>query len=235
MQLILFYCIALLCIKLTHCQMKIQFTVLITTAALLFPGSICEKKFAPDEIYKANTAAYTKYLSYDEKEVIKFMNLARLDGKRFYHCFIDSFIRFYNATYTDKINSDNSYVRSLKNALYEIKNLALLLPDSGLYVAAKYHAADMGKKGLTGHNSSDNTPFPQRLKNISNITSPFISENCSYGIAEPLFIVCDLLIDNNVPSLGHRKNILNPQFVKAGVSIQLHSSYRVNCVIDYSD
>lgn len=43
----------------------------------------------------------------------------------------------------------------------------------------------------------------------------------------------NLLIDEGVKTLGHRKNILDPHAKVIGVSIQPHNLYKHICVIDY--
>lgn len=43
-----------------------------------------------------------------------------------------------------------------------------------------------------------------------------------------------LLIDQDVPSLGHRENILGPVFNTLGVAIRPHAVHKYNCVMDFS-
>ncbi|MCZ6692800.1 MAG: CAP domain-containing protein, partial [Bacteroidetes bacterium] len=61
-----------------------------------------------------------------------------------------------------------------------------------------------------------------------------IGENCAYGLYSPLDIVMGLLIDEGVSDLGHRKNILNPDYKVIGVAIRPHKSYGTNCVQDFA-
>ena len=44
------------------------------------------------------------------------------------------------------------------------------------------------------------------------------AECCSYGMHSAKDIVMQLLIDHDVPSLGHRENCLNNEYSKIGVS-----------------
>ena len=48
--------------------------------------------FTAGEIKSANTAATANYLSDEEKNVILIMNLARIDGQKFYQSYILSFV-----------------------------------------------------------------------------------------------------------------------------------------------
>ena len=45
-------------------------------------------------------------------------------------------------------------------------------------------------------------------------------------------IVMQLLIDHDVPSLGHRINCLNKEYTKIGVSVQPHIKWDICAVID---
>jgi hypothetical protein len=188
--------------------------------------------FSADELNKANTAANIDYLSSDEKEVIRYLNLARMDGKRFFDSYIQQFIENYNVYYSPKIKPNNSYVKSLKATLYKVQGLSIIVPNEKLSKAAAFHAKDMGNKGKTGHTSSNGTSFTKRMKKLVG-TEYYVSENCDYGFNNGLDIVCHLLIDNGVSSLGHRKNILNPDQRMVGVSIYMHKIYKYNCVMDF--
>jgi uncharacterized protein YkwD len=57
-------------------------------------------------------------------------------------------------------------------------------------------------------------------------------ENCQYGYNDGLSIVIDLLIDEEIPDLSHRKSLLNSEVKFIGVAIRKHKIYRYNCVIE---
>jgi uncharacterized protein YkwD len=157
------------------------------------------------------------------------VNLARLNGKKY----LQTYFQEYNQTpYLDMKSSKNKYMVSLKSDMDKIKNLIMLMPDPGLYKAAKYHAKDSGKNGIVGHTSSDGTTFSKRLPKYVQGWNR-IAENCSYGYEDAVSIVGQLLLDEDVPSLGHRKSILNVELEFIGVSITPHSQYRYNCVMDF--
>jgi len=181
------------------------------------------------EIAKANTAANVSYLTDEEKKIIMLVNLARLDGKRY----LQSYFQEYNSTsYDDMRSSDNSYIKSLRDDLDKVQDLPMLIPDPDLYKSAKYHARDSGKNGLVGHDSSDGTSFSKRLPRYVKGWNR-LAENCSYGFNEASKIVGQLLLDENVPGLGHRKSIINSELEFIGVSIQPHAKYNYNCVMDF--
>lgn len=181
----------------------------------------------PDDLYaKANTAKDANYLSQDEKDVILYMNLARLNG----NWFINNII-LANNDFTKQFSK--KYKNSLIADLKQTKGLKPLYPSNKLTKAARYHAKDMGKSGKTGHRSSNGTPTFKRIKKYAQ--GGYMGENCQYGWSDPIQIVLDLLIDDGIPSVGHRKNILSPNFKYVGVAIEPHKKYRVNCVQDFSD
>jgi len=46
-------------------------------------------------------------------------------------------------------------------------------------------------------------------------------------------VAIQLLIDEGVPSLGHRKACLDKSMEKVGLNIQPHASYDYCCVLDF--
>lgn len=181
-------------------------------------------EWSQTQIDKANTAQNEEYLTTQEKIVILLCNLARMDGNWFSKVVVEPYLD----------GRTNSYIKSLYNDLKNTKNLEMLYPDKGLTAAAEYHAKDMGKTGKVSHKSSDGTDFSSRVHKWCPDYS-YIGENCSYGFNEAIDIVMQLLVDDGIESLGHRKNVLNPDFRKVGVSIQPHTVYRFNCVQDFAD
>ena len=177
-----------------------------------------------EEIKCANTANNVGYLSAEEQKVILICNLARLDGEKFMKTYAKPYLG----------DSSNEYIESLYSDLKKVKKLQMMVPDNKLYEAAAYHAKDMGATGKIGHTSSDGSSMQTRINRwYSNYK--YIGECCDYGYDKALDIVMHLLVDEGVESLGHRKNILDPQFGKIGVSIQPHRVYRYNCVQDFAN
>ncbi len=182
-------------------------------------------QWTAETVDEANTAVRVNYLSSIEKEIIYLMNLARVDGKLFSQTYLKK--------YADEkgYNSDNSNYSSLIDELNDTKNLQMLVVDKNLSLAAAFHAEDTGKTGIMGHNSSDGTSFSKRLHRFSKTGA--LAENCDYGLNSALSIVCDLLIDEGVASLGHRKNILGP-YNQVGVALRQHITWSHVCVIDFA-
>ena len=215
---------------LVSCVVGGSMTELITQSKEEQYKAMVPTLFTPDEIKAADTAANVGYLTEEEKKVILFTNLARLDGRRFADDFGERYMGIAG------LASSNSYVISFYEDLPKAIGLQLLQPSPALCEAAAYHAEDMGRHGLTGHDSSDGTSFSDRIKRFVP-KAGFWSENCSYGTYNNIAIavVMQLLVDNNVSSLGHRKNILNEEITHIGVAIREHQTdYKYNCVQDFA-
>lgn len=188
---------------------------------------LAAQQWTSEQLARAHTARNASYLSEQEKQVIFLCNLARMDGALF--------AATYLAQHTPN-DPSNWYIASLYRDLQFVKGRQPLYPDKRLYATAAYHAADMGRSGRTGHTSSDGTDFADRVYGGLG-EKTYIAENCSYGSNndQAINIVVQLLVDANVPSLGHRKNILNPDLSAIGVAIALHATYEYMCVMDFAN
>lgn len=213
--------------------MYVKAYYLVLFLLLFSKYDVFSQGFTGEQIAKANTAANSDYLTEEEKKTILYMNLARMDGKAFYDEYIKEFITLNNIKYVD-LENDNPYLISLKKDLSETSNLPLLKPDYKLFKASEFHANDMGNAGVTGHKSSSGESFAKRVRKYNNRRYTAIAENCSYGFDSALGITGQLLVDEGVPSLGHRNNILNPNYKYVGVAIREHKKYGYNCVMDFS-
>jgi|SRR6218665_2769586 len=169
---------------------------------------------------KANTAKDEKYLTKQEKEVILYLNLARLNPKLFGETYVKR--------YLDSTKDNNSYTKSLLKALSITKPMGVLVPNKNLWMFTKEHAIRSGKEGTIGHGN-----YKERLKKTEFINL-YTAENCDYGNKRPIDIVMSLLIDEDIKDTGHRNNILNPIYKQVGTSIQPHKSYGWNCVMDFA-
>lgn len=207
-------------------KFKFFITAFLIAQTALYAQDNIFKSIPKSMLDKANTAKNVTYLSKTEKDVILYMNLARLDGNWFIE-------HVYNKKTSFVSMFSSSYQKSLVKDLKKVKSRPMLKPAKGLTKSARYHAKDMGGKGKTGHNSSDGTGTFERIKKYAE--GGYMAENCQYGHRGALDIVLDLLVDDGISSLGHRKNILNSNFSYVGVAVEPHKVYGVNCVQDFSD
>lgn len=173
-----------------------------------------------DIIEKANTARNARYLKESEKQVIFYTNLARINGE----LFADTYIVWYLESTGMK---PDSFTISLREDLKGIRDYPLLYPENNLYDVARNHAVKSGKSGTEGHQG-----IKKRFRDMKEFYSEY-GENCYYGPDNPLIIVIQLLIDEDIPDLGHRKNLLYPTFNSIGVSIMPHKVHKYNCVMEF--
>jgi len=206
----------------------------------LFSEEEAAAKWSSAELERANTAKNVKYLSAEEKKIIFYMNLVRMDGKRFFDTYFQQYIDEHNlkmkqySNYKEvRVTRYDPYYRGLEQDLKEIKNLGLLYPDETLSYVSRQHGKDMNKHNLAGHNSSDGRTMVDRIKKYYPNRS--MAENLAFGFSSGLANVSLLLLDKGVPDLGHRKNILNKTLGIniVGVSIQPHPHYKYSATIDF--
>lgn len=106
--------------------------------------------------------------------------------------------------------------------------------NEGLALAARRHAQDLGPRGALEHVGSDGAKLSDRLNRLG-VWQGLIAENISTGEPEARQVVIQLLVDDGVPSRGHRRNLFNPELHQAGAGSAPHRDYRVVTVIDYAD
>jgi uncharacterized protein YkwD len=190
------------------------------------PGSYseCLEKWDKTVLEAANTSKDVSYMNEEEKKVLFFINLVRLDPELFGQTFLKYYV---DSAKTDK----DKYYRSLVIELQRAKKLSVLHPNDALTETARSHALDLGKAGKIGHNASTGQSFKGRITELKK-TFPMVAEVCQYGYSDALSIVIDLLIDQDVEDLGHRRILLNKNLEYAGAAIEKHRKYHYNCVVD---
>lgn len=154
-----------------------------------------------------DTASAITWLSTEEKQVFYYVNRARMFPKEF------------AAEFVLKDKKKSGYYGSLYQTLVTMKALPALKPDKTLFDYALCFSKEAGTKGYVGH---------KRMK----CADGKFAECCSYGMYTALEIVMQLLVDDGLPSLGHRKILLDAGHSRMGVSIQPHKQYGTNAVLD---
>jgi uncharacterized protein YkwD len=191
-----------------------------------------------------NTAKNAVYLKELEKQVILELNKVRSDPPRYAKALLSQ--RKY---YEGRILSYPAETPILTQEgvkafdegyqfLLKARSASPLIPRVGLTRAARDHALDQGKTGQTGHGGADHSDVSTRANRYGKWRGR-IGENIQYGHASAPRIVSSLLIDDGVPSRGHRKIILGPLFRYVGVAFGPHPKFRHLCVlvfaVEYTD
>ena len=171
------------------------------------------QKWTIYEFEAANTAKDVENLTSEEKEVIRYINLARLYPKKFAQ------IEIVTSNSDFEITNDQ-YLNSLVNTLKRMKPVDALYFDESMYQLAKCFAEESGASGYVGHNRKT-------------CKKGYDAECCSYGNESGRQIVLQLLIDKGVPSLGHRNICLDKYMESIGTNIHSHSKYNFCCVLDF--
>jgi hypothetical protein len=144
-----------------------------------------------------------------DRQVLDCINEMRANPPAFYHKYIEHYIRQNASRFTAH------YTHSLKKEMLHTTALPAFSTQQALQHAALLQLNYIASEGGRLTHSQGNTGFAQRMKNAG---LHCLAENL-YAAQDPsaLQIVIDLLIDQNIPSLGHRKNLLNPAYGFIGI------------------
>lgn len=186
--------------------------------ALIFLVSICQGQiegisplWTQEELRSANTTKEARtYMHSSERDIITVLNLARMYPKRFVELELT----------IEKEDYDYEYKRSLINHMLSMEPIHAVKPNQSMYQLARCWAKESGELGLIGHD---------RIQ----CDDGFWAECCSYGKDNALGIILQLLIDYNVPSLGHRIICLSDRYTTVGATIDNHSVYGYISVLDF--
>lgn len=108
-----------------------------------------------------------------------------------------------------------------------------LLPGPILARAAADHARDQGSRGAMGHvGSGGSTPGIRVQRRGGHI---YVGESITYGPDNAEDAVRQLIIDDGVPTRGHRKMLFDTRWRHAGAACGPHRGYRWMCVIDFGE
>ena len=178
-----------------------------------------------EEKQQAKSNIDNSKMSSDEKNVLYYINLVRINPKKFENEVLNPFLK-------ENKKFSRKYIKSLRKDLTKTKRLSPFIYTDELFKFAKHHAKTTGKIGKTGHRSIYLKGYKSRTKKLLKSYSS-VGENIHYGSNNPKEIVIELLIDDGIKGVGHRKNILSTNYVHASVSMQPHKKYTFNTVIEF--
>jgi len=174
-----------------------------------------------------------------EREVIRELNYARTRPAEYAKHLIQ-LREYYSGVLLKQPNKipvrTNEGVAAVDEAIQYLQRVAPvsgLKSSIGMSLAARDHVVDQQKSGQTGHTGGDESEPFERLERYG-VWDGISGENIAYGDESARMIVMQLIIDDGVPSRGHRENIYNPEFRIAGTAIGTHPVYRTMCVITFA-
>ena len=186
--------------------------------------------FSPDlstwdveTLKKIKKASFNPLCPHKSNAVVFYTNLARVDGKKFVETILKPYLELTGDT------AYSPYLQSLINQLNSKKSQPPLKHGLWLEIMAKSYAITAGRKGIVGHER-----FDQRFQLLIGLRKA-VGENCSYGEESAVGVVVQLLVDEGVENLGHRRNILSSTFKRIGIGFAPHRGYGVNCVQEFSE
>jgi hypothetical protein len=137
-------------------------------------------------------------------------NYSRQNPKAFWDSVVAPIIKIYPQFNT-------SYATSLKKDLYRNQKLPMLKPNQILGRLAQAHASDLARTGSLSHSSTNGVPFQQRV--FKGGIARCAAENLSLGIPNTVFSLVLLYLDEGIPDLGHRSNLLSAYYVEMGIGL----------------
>ncbi len=184
------------------------------------PLAMYSKEWNKPKYLACNTAKNALYMTKKERDVIYVLNLIRQYPQLFVETVIPNYPGFDESTAVDGID----YYKTLIDTLTAMEPMDAFVPDKKCFQSAYCHASSSGATGFVGHERKTAACAGKRY---------FNGECIDYGFHDALDIVLQLLIDEGIPSLGHRYICLG-DYTGLGVSIQPHTVYRYCCVLDFT-
>jgi uncharacterized protein YkwD len=133
----------------------------------------------------------------------------------------------------DQPSTRGKYAQSLMKELGHLEALPFLAPTANLSLAAGEHVKDLVKhNGRISHSSSDGSSFSVRMRKAG--VNTCAAENISLGEESTLVALLLLYLDIGLPDMGHRKNLLNPNFRQIGVGVRQLSGNQYIMVQDFA-
>lgn len=198
-----------------------------------------ETSAKPSTPAEAETPAYATPLAV---EVLAELNFVRTNPRKYAEEVLVPRRRLFNGKiYTEpgKIPLETQEgVTPVEECIRVLRSTAAVDPlslEKGLCLSAQWLADDQARTGRVGHTGSDKSDPGTRINRYGRwgITC---GENCAYGSTTAREIVAQLLIDDGVPSRGHRINILRKEFKKVGFgfSDKDKAPYNAVSVMDFA-
>lgn len=175
-----------------------------------------------------------------EKAVLEEMNLARTDPVQ-YAAYLESLRPYFNGKLF-KQPGKGPAMQTIEGApaleeaikfLRAARPLPRLEISKGMCLGAKDQSFDQRQSGAVSHQGKDKSFSWERVARYGEWKAP-ISENIAYDNGTAREIVINLIIDDGVPTRGHRNNIFNSSYIVTGVSCGNHPLFGGMCVCTFA-
>jgi len=175
--------------------------------------------------WNAQEPGYSK-LSEPVKQWFYWTNYARKNPRQFWDSAVAPIIKAFPEL-------SGKYSASLKEELFKGETLPLFSLNPILIRTAQSHATDIAiSNNKPSHSSSNGDDFAFRMKKAGIIHCA--AENISLGNHSILLSLVLLFLDIDLPALGHRKNLLNPNFSDLGIGVSVLKDGSLFSVQDFS-
>ena len=181
------------------------------------PQYFFSQAWSEQELAKANTCIFINELSEIEKEAILYINLARLFPLKFAKIEV---LPYFGPEKYGAYLEDSPYKESLLSDLKTTKPMNALIYNEELRELAICFAVEQGASGYMGHNRKKCAGF-------------YNAECIAYGMETGKDIAMQLLVDHDVPSLGHREACLDSKITKIGIGYSRHKKASFCAVLDF--
>lgn len=179
------------------------------------------------------------FLSVLEKGIAHEVNLARTNPRQ-YASYLEKWSQYYNDKEIERLGRPTIItqegVMPVKEAIRYLRSvsaLPLLKTSLGMSLGAKDHVEELGPDGRLGHKGLTGSWPTDRVSRYGRWKGA-LGEAIYYGRDDAREIVMALIIDDGVPSRGHRHNIFDSGFRVVGVGCGAHATYEIMCVITFA-
>lgn len=216
--------------------LSLRSTALLLVQLVLLIGLVPAKGYAQTQT-QASGDDYA--LSELEKAVLSEMNLARTSPRQ-YAAYLEAWRKFFNGKTFRQPGSPSvetvEGVSALEEAIKYLNSATPLPPlqlSKGMCLGAKDQSFDQSKSGDVSHQGKDGSFSWDRVGRYGQWKTP-VSENIAYDGGTAREIVINLIIDDGIPSRGHRNNIFNSSYLVTGVSCGKHPLFGGMCVCTFA-
>jgi hypothetical protein len=181
---------------------------------------------SPGNVYSFSDLSVEDADNRFDRSILDYINEMRADPSAFYQKYVEEYIREKSRRFTAR------YTRSLKKDMFRSPALPLFESNSVLRKTASLQLNYLAPyKGRMLTHEQGNISFAERMNRAK---LHCLAENI-YTADDPkaLDVVLDLLIDEGVPSFGHRKNLMNPMYTHIGIVSETPAGGRMIVVMDF--